>query len=87
MSEITRYVLIDDEGRENNGYEYDLFAEARDEAIRLGASPYSGSARGYAVEERVYTFDDSSLVWTPNGADTWPPTAASTPPSMPFFRS
>jgi hypothetical protein len=74
MSEITRYVLIDDEGRENNGgYEWESLDEATDEAVRLGRSPFSGSKHGYAVEERVYTFDDSSLVWTPNGADTWPP--------------
>jgi hypothetical protein len=62
MSEITRYVIVDDNGREYD-YEYESFAEAKSIA----------SKEGSAVIERVYLFDDSELVWTPSGEDTLPP--------------
>ena len=62
MSEITRYVLV---GRDNTegSFEYTNF----DEAVR------AAKANGSAVIERVYTYQDSGLVWTPDGSGVWPP--------------
>jgi len=57
------YVLVDRGGVEDD-YEYASMAEAVAEASRLG---------GYAVVEREYEYNDSSLVWTPDGEGTWPP--------------
>jgi hypothetical protein len=61
MAEILRYVLVDEHDNESL-YEYDTMQEARDAA---------GS--DYAILMRTYIYDDSELVWTPNGADFWPP--------------
>ena len=62
---ITRYVLVNRDNQEQDT-EYDEFSydEAVAEAEKLG----------FAVIERHYTFDDSELVWTPNGSSSWPPT-------------
>ncbi len=61
MAEITRYVLVDRADQEGD-YEYDLMQEAIDAADA-----------DHAVIERHYVYDDSELVWTPDGSDSWPP--------------
>lgn len=61
MSEILRYVLVDESDNEQD-YEYEKF----DEAVEAAGSEM-------AVVQRTYTYDDSELVWTPNGKSTWPP--------------
>ena len=58
---ISRYVLIDE-----NNQEGDCEYESYDEAV-------AGAGSDHAVIERTYEYSDSELVWTPNGADTWPP--------------
>lgn len=62
MSEIRKYVLV---GRDNaeDDYEYDVYQDAYQAASR----------RNMAVIARIYAYDDSELVWTPDGSDTWPP--------------
>ncbi len=62
MSTILRYVLVDRDDREADG-EYHILSEA------IAAA----SDGDHAIIEREYEYSDSSLVWTPNGADTWPP--------------
>lgn len=63
MSEITRYVLVGRDNTEGNT-EYTDY----DEAVR------AAMANGHtAVIERVYTYEDSGLVWTPDGSNNWPP--------------
>lgn len=62
VSEILRYVLVDADNAEQE-YEYDYYPDAEEAAIDQGC----------AVIQRTYTYDDSELVWTPDGADTWPP--------------
>lgn len=62
MSQISRYVLSDWNGVERD-YEYDNYADAELDAARERC----------AVVERLYTYTDSELLWTPNGEDTWPP--------------
>jgi len=59
---IDRWVLVDIDGIEEE-HEYELYDEAEAEASR----------RHMAVVERHYTFDDSELVWTPDGGSRWPP--------------
>lgn len=61
MAEINRYALVDEDDHEDD-YEY----ERLDEAIDAAGSDH-------AVIMRTYIYDDSELVWTPNGADVWPP--------------
>ena len=63
MSEILRYVLEDSTGLEEE-YEYESFNEARESAEKSDM----------AVIERSYVFDDSYVVWTPDGSTTWPRT-------------
>lgn len=63
--DISRYVLIDRNDQEQD-YEYEQY----DEAVQA-------AGHDYAVIERHYVYDDSELVWTPNGRDTWPPKRAS----------
>ena len=58
--EINKYVKVNPDGSEED-FEYDTMDEAVD-----------SSDGTQAVIERTYTFDDSELVWTPNGEDTWP---------------
>lgn len=65
MAEITRYVLVDRDDNEGE-YEYERY----DEAV-------AAAGADHAVVERHYVYDDSELVWTPNGADSWPPKRAS----------
>lgn len=65
--EITRYVVSDEDGNELDT-EYDTLDDARSAAQSYGDC---------AVIERTYVYDDSQLVWTPNGGDTWPPEANS----------
>ncbi len=63
MSEITRYVLVGRDNTEGN-FEYSDY----DEAVR------AAKANGHtAVIERVYTYEDTHLVWTPDGPAAWPP--------------
>lgn len=59
---ITRYVLVDTANQEQD-YEYSSIEGAVQQA-RL---------QGCAVIEREYELTDTSLVWTPNSSDTWPP--------------
>lgn len=63
MSEITRYVLVGLDNTEGS-FEYSDF----DEAVRVAKA--TGQT---AVIERVYTYEDSGLVWTPDGSGVWPP--------------
>lgn len=65
MSSITRYVISDAAGQEG-AFEYESLAEAKADA----------SDRGAAVVERTYAYEDSELVWTPDGSKSWPPDAA-----------
>lgn len=58
---ISRYVLVDRNDVEGE-YEY----ESYDEAVRDAGTTH-------AVIEREYEYSDSSLAWTPNGRNTWPP--------------
>lgn len=61
MSAILRYVLVDRDDTEHD-YKYDDFAEAK----------RAGSEQDCAVIERTYEYNDSDLVWTPDGSSTWP---------------
>lgn len=61
MSDIYTYVVVDEQGQ-YVGEELDTFDEAKNSAIQHGNS---------AVVMITYTFDDSELLWTPNGEDTW----------------
>lgn len=61
MSTITKYVLVDQYGADFD-HEYDTL----DEAVKL-------AGKNHAVIARTYVFDDSELVWTPDGSNTWPP--------------
>ena len=60
---ITRYVLIDEEGSAHNYRDFRHFHEARHPAWRCR----------WAVEERSYRLTGRRIVWTPDGAATWPP--------------
>jgi hypothetical protein len=64
MPNIERYVLIDSDNNEGD-WEYESFKEAVGEAISQGDT---------AVVARIYEYDDSELVWTPDGSSVWPPT-------------
>ena len=61
MSSITKYVLVDRSNTEGD-HEYDLFDEAKQAA-----------GDTHAVAERTYTYDDTALMWTPDGSGQWPP--------------
>lgn len=67
MSEIRRYVLVDEDDNEQD-YEYDSYRAALDAAREYGC----------AIVARTYEYADSELVWTPDGGDTWPPEEGST---------
>ena len=64
---ILRYVLVDKDNYEGD-HEYTDIDEARtdaeDRAEREGTP--------WAVVERVYTYEDSNLVYTTNQSDVWP---------------
>ena len=68
MATIERYVIANEQGIEED-YEYDTYQDALDATL--------SSSEPVAIIERVYTYDDSSLVWTSNGEDFWPPDAES----------
>lgn len=63
---ISRYVLEDVDGNQDG--EFDSYQEAEDAAW---VSARNGVP--VAVIELEYEYADSSLVWAPGGADTWPP--------------
>lgn len=67
MSEIRKYVIVTNANVEDD-YEYDDPNEAIENAAKRGLT---------AVIARIYTFDDSELVWTSTGDNTWPPTTHS----------
>lgn len=62
-TQILRYVLVDLDNHELP-YEYDSY----DEAVTAATI----AAGDYAVVERVYEYDDSQLLWTPDGLGVWP---------------
>jgi hypothetical protein len=62
--DITTYVLVNTDD-EYVGEEMDTLDEARNAA--------SQEDEPHAIVEITYTFEDSALVWTPDGSDTWPP--------------
>jgi hypothetical protein len=62
MSEIRRYVLVNEDDHEED-FEYWSYAEAERAAKRVGS----------AIIARTYEFADSELAWTPDGGDVWPP--------------
>ncbi len=64
MTTINRYVLVDRDDNEGD-HEYERYDEAEDQAAQLG----------HAVMNRSYVYEDAELVFTPDGGDTWPPTA------------
>lgn len=64
MGDITRYALVGP-GGEQGDHEYDTENDAIGAAL-LESEPH-------AVIAVVYTFDDTDLVWTPDGGDVWPP--------------
>jgi len=67
MTEILRYVLIGPDNVEED-YEYATLAEAKSDATqRKGPT---------AIIMRTYVYDDSELVWTPDGSAIWPPMEA-----------
>lgn len=68
MSEIRRYVLVDEDDNEQD-HEYDRYEDAEREA----------TMQGFAIVARTYEYADSELVWTPDGSDTWPPEKGSAP--------
>lgn len=64
MSEIRRYVLVDIDGEDVDGHEF----ERLDLAI--------GTARhltDVAVVTRIYRADDTILAWAPRDLMAWPP--------------
>lgn len=61
MAEILKYVTVDRNGVEGD-YEFDTLKEAREVA-----------GTNSAVMQRTYLYDDSELVYTPDGGDQWPP--------------
>lgn len=65
---IDRYVLVDQDDYEQD-HEYERYDEAQAAAEALSTP--------HAVIVRHYTYEDSELVWTPNGRNTWPPKRAS----------
>lgn len=61
MTDIRKYVLVGRDDVEQD-YEYLNYQEAEENARRQDC----------AVIARTYTYEDSDLVWTPDGSDTWP---------------
>lgn len=66
MATIERYVLVDRDDHEGE-YEYETLDEAQ-----------GAAGTTHAVIARIYEYDDSELVWTPNGSNRWPPKARPT---------
>lgn len=59
---IERYVLVDRDDIEGD-HEYESLDEAKAAAAKYRS----------AVIARSYVYDDSELIWTPDGGDIWPP--------------
>lgn len=66
MTEIRKYVVVDADDQESDT-EYDSLQDAIRDATLAGLSR--------AVIARIYTYEDSELVWTSTGGDVWPPSA------------
>lgn len=64
MSEIRLYTLVNRDD-EYVSEEYDTLDEARNAAEQQDEP--------HAIVAMVYTFEDSELIWTPDGSNTWPP--------------
>ncbi len=68
MPEILRYMIVDE--HDNEGLrEYDSLDKAKN-AAKFASD---GGPENFAVIRCTYVYDDSELVWTPDGGDTWPP--------------
>lgn len=59
---ISRYVLVDEDDMEGDK-EYSDYREIEKLAIE----------RGCAIIERIYVYEDSNLIFTPDGEFSWPP--------------
>ena len=66
MAQIERYVLVDRDNTEGD-HEFDDYQEAE-----------RAADENHAVIARIYTYEDSELVWTPDGSNQWPPGSAPT---------
>lgn len=64
MAEIERYVLVNGDDV-SEGFEYGTASEAIAEASKRDEP--------MAVMARTYVYDDSEVVWTSTGDNTWPP--------------
>lgn len=64
MVEIHKYVIVDANDTSQD-YQYDTLAEAKE-----AAANYEDPV---AIIERLFTFEDSELVWTSTGDTVWPP--------------
>ena len=71
MAEILRYVVVNEDDTEDD-FEHENLAEAIEAAS--GREPC-------AVVMRTYAYDDSELVWTSTGAETWPPDSEKSRPT------
>lgn len=69
MSEIRRYIVVNQEG-DDVGAEHDTFDEAQTMAVDL-ANVWQGE-RHFAVLTNVYERTDSELAWATNGSEVWP---------------
>ena len=55
----------------------DISGEATETAIyRTMEEAVEAAGKDQAVEMLTFEYSDRELVWTPDGADTWPPEAA-----------
>ena len=61
MADIQKYLLVGRDGCEIGTY-FDSYREAETEAKRSDC----------AVVEHTYTYEDTDLVFTPDGSDEWP---------------
>jgi hypothetical protein len=69
MSNIRKYVLVDEHDTEAD-YEYDSLREAQKAAAKYG---HAVILRHYVREDGDLIYDDSELVWAPDGGNVWPP--------------
>ena len=67
---ITTYTVVNSND-ECVSEEFDTLDEARNDAEQR----IDSTNELHAVVELTYVFDDSGLVWTPNGEQTWPPSS------------
>jgi hypothetical protein len=61
MAEIYRYALVDLDNTEGD-VEYETLDQAQEAADDE-----------HGIVRITYIYEDSELVWTPDGADVWPP--------------